>query len=91
MQRTHIYLPEEINREIDYIARILGKTKAEITRKILEEGLKVFKPQKSQSAKALLIFAKAASKFKSNAPADLSLNHDYYIWGGKKKHEEVNE
>ena len=48
MQRTHIYLPEEINREIDYIAKLEGKTKAEVTRRILEEGLKVHQPQKSQ-------------------------------------------
>ena len=87
MQRTHIYLSEEVKREIDYIAKIQGKTKAEITRKVMEEGLKAMKPQKSQSAEALLHFAKAASKFKGSAPTDLSLNHDYYTWGGKKKHE----
>ena len=87
MQRTHIYLPEEIKREIDHIAKIQGKTKAEITRKVMEEGLKVMKPQKSQSAESLLHFSKGASKFTGNAPTDLSLNHDYYIWGGQKKQE----
>jgi metal-responsive CopG/Arc/MetJ family transcriptional regulator len=85
MQRTHIYLPEELNREIDYIARLEGKTKAEVTRRILEEGLKVIQPQKSGSAKALLDIAKEAEKLNVSGPRDLSFNHDYYTWGGKKK------
>lgn len=86
MQRTHIYLPEEVNREIDYIAKLQGKTKAEITRMLLEEGLKVVQPHnKSRTANALLNFAKEASKIKGSAPKDLAYNHDYYTWGGKKK------
>lgn len=85
MQRTHIYLPEEINREIAYLAKLQGKSKAEITRNILEAGLKVVEPKKSSSAEALVNFAKLASKFKGSAPRDLSENHDYYTWGGKKR------
>lgn len=91
MQRTHIYLPEELNREIDYLAKLQGKTKAEVTRHILEAGLKVVQPQKSASARALVNFAKIARKFKGSAPKDLSFNHDYYTWGGKRKSREENE
>lgn len=85
MQRTHIYLPEEINREIAYLANRQGKSKAEITRHILEAGLKVVQPKKISSARALINFAKLASKFKGSAPKDLSENHDFYTWGGKKR------
>lgn len=85
MQRTHIYLPEEINREIGYLASSRGKSKAEITRNILEAGLKIVQPKKSSSAKALVDFAKLAGKFKGSAPRDLSENHDYYTWGGEKR------
>lgn len=85
MQRTHIYLPEELNREIGYLAKLQGTTKAEITRHILEEGLKVVQPKKSSSARALLNFAKLAHKIKGSAPKDLSENHDYYTWGGEKR------
>ena len=85
MQRTHIYLPEELNREIDYIAKIQGKTKAEITRMILKEGIKVIKPQKSNSAKTLLAIAEEAGKFVGTGPKDLSINHDHYTWGGPKR------
>jgi len=85
MQRTHIYLPEGLNREIGYLAKLQGKSKAEVTRRIMEEGLKVVKPQKSGSAKALLDIAKEAEKLNVSGPRDLSFNHDYYTWGGKKK------
>lgn len=78
-------MPEEINREIAYLANRQGKSKAEVTRNILEAGLKAVEPKKSSSARALINFAKLASKFKGNAPRDLSENHDYYTWGGKKR------
>ena len=85
MQRTHIYLPEELNREIDYIAKLQGKTKAEITRKVLEEGLKTIKPKQSSSTEALLKIVREAKKIKGKAPRDLSINHDHYTWGGPKR------
>lgn len=85
MQRTHIYLPEGLNREIDYIAKLQKKSKAEVTRWILEAGLKIVQPQKSQSAKALVDIAKEAEKLNVSGPRDLAFNHDYYTWGGKKK------
>lgn len=85
MQRTHIYLPEEINREIAYLANRQGKSKAEVTREILEAGLKVVEPKKSSSAQALLDIAKEAEKLNISGPSDLAFNHDYYTWGGKKK------
>lgn len=85
MQRTHIYLPEGINREIAYLASRQGKSKAEITRNILEAGLKVIEPKKSSSAEALLKIARLAKKLHVNAPRDLAENHDYYTWGGKKR------
>ena len=85
MQRTHIYLPEELNREIGYLAKLRGTTKAEVTRHILAEGLKVVKPKKSSSALALVNIAKLAKKLHVKGPRDLSENHDYYTWGGEKR------
>ncbi|MBI4096221.1 MAG: hypothetical protein HY425_00715 [Candidatus Levybacteria bacterium] len=85
MQRTHIYLPEEMNREIAYLARLRGKSKAEVTRNILEAGLKIVEPKKSSSARALIDIANLAKKLHIKGPRDLSENHDYYTWGGKKR------
>lgn len=91
MQRTHIYLREDTKREIAYLASRQGKSKAEMTRNILEAGLKVIEPKKSSSAQALIRLANGARKFKGIAPRDLAYNHDYYTWGGKKKSIRKNE
>lgn len=85
MQRTHIYLPEELNRTINNTAKARRKSKSEVIREALERGIKAIHPQKSSSAKALLSLAQMARKLKGTGPRDLSINHDYYIWGGKKK------
>lgn len=84
MQRTHIYLPESLNREINSTAKAQRKSKSEVIRQALERGIKAH-PQQSQSAKALLDLAEMAKKLKGRGPADLSANHDYYIWGVKKR------
>ena len=85
MQRTHVYLPAELNREIDNTAKANRVSKAEVIREALQQGLKVVRPQKSTSARALLDIAEMAKKFKGTGLQDLSVNHDYYTWGGKKK------
>lgn len=88
MDRTHIYLPEDITREIANRARVQRMSKAQIIREALETGLKTKRTQKSGSAKALLDLAQMAGMLKGTGPRDLSINHDYYIWGGKKKTQE---
>lgn len=85
MNRTHIYLPEDVTREIANRARTYRKSKAAIIREVLEAGLKRKRAQKSASAKALLDLAAMAKKLKGTGPRDLSINHDYYTWGGEKK------
>lgn len=85
MLRTHIYLPEDLNAEIENAAREVHKSKAEVIREALEHGIKVVKPKRSASAKALLTMAQEAKKFTGKAPPDLAFNHNYYTWGGEKK------
>ena len=89
MQRTHIYLPEEINREIGYMAKQQRKTKAQVVREVLTHGIKAMKPIKSSSAEALLKMTKEAKKFTGTGPRDLSINHDHYTWGGPKREPNV--
>lgn len=83
--RFYIHLPEELGYQIERTAKVTQKTKAEIVRHALEKGLKFTHHRKSQSAKALLKLAEMAKKLKGIGPKDLSINHDYYTWGGKKK------
>lgn len=86
MNRLHLYLTEELNRKIAIKARMTGKSKAEVAREALEEGLKKKPIDKSESVRALLRLSKLAENLPSNPsdPKDLSVNHDYYIWGGQK-------
>lgn len=86
MYRLHLYLSEELKNKLDIKARVTGKTKAELARKALEEGLKKTQTIKSNSANALVELAKMADKLPSdpNDPKDLSINHNYYAWGKDK-------
>lgn len=85
MQRTYVYLPDELNTEIEFTAKTQRKSKADVIRTALKQGLKVIRPQRSNSAKVLLEIAKEAKKFNIKGPRDLSINHDHYTWGGPKK------
>lgn len=85
MQRTHIYLPDDLNTEIEFTARFQRKSKAEIIRTALEQGIKVIRPRRSSSTKALLKMVKEAKKFPGTGPKDLSINHNHYTWGGPKR------
>lgn len=87
MNRLHLYLTEELNRKIAIKAEVTGKSKAEVAREALEEGLKKKPIDKSESVRALLRLSKLADKLPSNPsdPRDLSINHDYYAWGGQKR------
>lgn len=87
MYRMHIYLPDELRSQLLVIANAQKRTKADIVREALEKGLRVTFPVGSSSTRALLNLAKLAEKLpiSKKAPKDLSLNHDYYAWGGRKK------
>lgn len=85
MQRTHVYLPDELNHQIDNVAKTQRKSKSRVIREALAKGIKAVRGQKSQSAQALLDLAEMAKKIKGTGPSDLSTNHDYYTWGGEKR------
>lgn len=54
-------------------------------RQALQEGLKEIKRQNGGGVKLLLKLAEMAKKHKIRGPRDLSVNHDYYLWGGKRR------
>lgn len=86
MLRINIYIPEDLNKRLELISLSQQKAKAAVIRDVLEEGLKSNQPS-DNSAKALLKIARLAEQLPSdeNTPHDLSVDHDYYLWGGKKK------
>ena len=86
MLRINIYIPEDLNKKLDFTAKSRRKAKAEVIREALDHGLQVIQP-KSGNAQALLDFAKMAKKIPTTGkiPKDFSKNLDYYTWGGKKR------
>ena len=86
MLRINIYIPEDLNQQLDFTAKYMQKVKAEVVREALEAGLRKIQP-KSNSAQALLDLAKKAEKIptKGNIPKDFIKNLDFYTWGGKKR------
>lgn len=85
MLRTYLYIPEPLNKRINTTAKLQRKSKAEVMRYALENGLDLISAQ--GGAETLLKLAKLAESLPPdpNAPNDLSINHDYYAWGGKKR------
>lgn len=51
MQRTQIYLPEDLRREIDKYRQAKGESMAEYTRKALEDRIKQQKKEKADLKK----------------------------------------
>jgi metal-responsive CopG/Arc/MetJ family transcriptional regulator len=88
MIRINIYIPETLNKQLEFTAQRKKQVKAEVIREALEKGLPAVTP-KDDSAKRLLELAKMAEKIHTGkAPNDVSINHDYYAWGGEKRSEE---
>lgn len=85
MQRISVHIPDEIKITISLAAKAKNKTEAEIIREALDKGLKTIQPK--SNAQALLDFAEMAKQIPSRpkSPKDVSINHDYYAWGGEKR------
>ena len=86
MLRINIYIPEDLNKKLDFTAKSRRKAKAEVIREALDHGLQVIQP-KSGNAQALLDLAKMAEEIPTvgKVPKDFSKNLDYYTWGGEKR------
>lgn len=85
MQRMSVYIPDDTKKRISIAAKAKNKDESEIIRQALGEGLKIIHPV-STSGKALLKLSKMAEQLpdQPGKPKDLSKNHNYYAWGGKK-------
>lgn len=77
MIRTQVYLPKPLYQNIDWVAKKEKKTKAAVIREAIGEGLK---KKHGNAGEALLEIAAMAKKYKWKGPADLSVNHDKYLY-----------
>lgn len=79
MIRTQVYLPKDLYRNIDLIAKREKKAKAQVIRDTLVEGLKKGKTHKA-AGHVLLEIAAMAKKHNWRGPKDLSTNIDKYLY-----------
>lgn len=86
MLKTYLYIPEQLDEKIKLAAKTQNKSKAEVIRQALQEGLNIVEKQNKGGAEILLELAELTKRNKVRGPKDLSVNHDYYLWGGKKKY-----
>lgn len=77
MIRTQIYLPEDLYREIGWLAKKEKKAKAQVIREALEKEVE---KKQGNAGETLLKLAAMAKKYKWKGPKDLSVNHDKYLY-----------
>lgn len=88
MLKTYLYIPEHLDEKIKSVAKRQGKSKADVIRTTLEEGLAAEKA-KSGGAEALLALTSFAKKHNIKGPRDASVNLDYYLWGLPKRDKKI--
>lgn len=81
MLKTYLYIPDDLEKQIVLAARLGKKSKAEVLRQALQEGLDVLRKQKGGGAEVLLKIAELGKKYKVKGPKDASIRMDYYLWG----------
>ena len=80
MLKTYLYLPESLNKRINYTAEIQNKSKAAVIREALEHGINTVQRQGSGSAEVLLKIAELGRKNNTKGPKDSSAKMDEYLW-----------
>ncbi len=85
MVKTYLYIPEQLDEQISRAVKAQKKSKAEVLRTAIQEGLDAMKKQKTGGAETLLKLAEISKKANFKGPRDGSINHDYYLWGLPKK------
>lgn len=80
MLKTYLYIPEHLNQKIDYTAKSQNKSKAEVIRQALENGIGTVQQQGTASAAVLLKIAELGKKNNVKGPKDSSTRMDEYLW-----------
>lgn len=89
MLKTYLYIPDHLEKHITQTAKAQKKSKAEVMRQSLEKGIKIV--DQINGAQVLLDLSKRTQHILKDEklPRDLSVNHDYYLWGGKKRNPKI--
>ena len=85
MLRINIYVPEDLNKRLAFVARKRRKAKAEVIREVLVQGLELEEKSALKLGLSELVRLAEQIPVKRGVPNDVSVNHDYYAWGGEKR------
>ncbi|RJO60719.1 hypothetical protein C4544_04580 [candidate division WS5 bacterium] len=80
MLKTYLYIPEHLNKKIDYTAKIQKRSKADVIREALESGIDAIQQEGTASAEVLLKIAALGKKYHVKGPKDSSTRMDEYLW-----------
>jgi len=80
MLKTYLYVPDQLNQEINALAQIQKISKAEVIRTAIKKGITFIKRQAASSASLLLQIGKIGEKYQPHGPKDLSAKMDNYLW-----------
>jgi hypothetical protein len=85
MIRTQVYLTEEQTRSIKLRAQQEARSEAEVIRELVDKGLTRGDgaPRRKSTGETLLELAALGKQLGIAGPADLSTNHDDYLYGDK--------
>jgi hypothetical protein len=82
MTRTQVYLDDNAYIQAQLLARQMSVPTAALIRKYVNQGIKNDLGKRETVRDSLMRIAKHAYKGK-DAPNDLSINHDDYLYGDK--------
>jgi len=86
MTRTQVYLDDSAYVQIQILAQQMKVPAASLIRKYVSTGIKIDLKKRGSAREALLNLAKQAKLYKGKkGPSDLSINHDYYLYGGERR------
>ena len=78
MLRTQVYISEDQRQAIKLLAQKEKKPEAQIIREALEDGL--LRRTTHAGVRGLQELVTLGEKLHAEGPADLSTNHDYYLY-----------
>lgn len=88
MLKTYLYIPDHLEEKIVRTAKTQNRSKAEVIRQALENGIGTVQQQSTASAEVLLKIAELGKKYNVKGPKDSSVKMDEYLWDKDWKDEE---
>jgi predicted DNA-binding protein len=80
MLKTYLYIPEQLNQRIYLTAKNQNKSKAEVIRLALENGINAVSQQGTASALTLQRIASLGKQSNLKGPNDSSTRMDELLW-----------